>query len=78
MKRYLGAVPAIANLAVEIAGRWVTPPLEAGLLPGSYRTVLLRDGRLAERPVTVEELRAAEEIALVSSVRGWRSAVLVP
>lgn len=68
----------IANLAVLIDGRWVTPPLEAGLLPGSYRTVLIRDGTLTERPVTVEELRAADEVALVSSVRGWRSAVVVP
>jgi para-aminobenzoate synthetase/4-amino-4-deoxychorismate lyase len=68
----------IANLAVRVDGRWVTPPRESGLLPGSYREVLVRDGTLAERPVTIDELRAAEEIALVSSVRGWRSAVLVP
>ena len=68
----------IANLAVRIGGRWVTPPLEAGLLPGSYRTVLVRDGTLVERRVTVEEVRAADEIALVSSVRGWRPAVVVP
>jgi para-aminobenzoate synthetase/4-amino-4-deoxychorismate lyase len=40
--------------------------------------VLLREGRLAERPVTPDELRDAEELALVSSVRGWRTAVLVP
>jgi len=68
----------IANLAVRVDGRWVTPPLDAGLLPGCYRTVLVRDGTLAERPVTVEELRAADEVALVSSVRGWRSAMVVP
>ena len=68
----------IANLAVRLEGRWVTPPLESGLLPGTYRTVLVRDGTLAERPVTIEELRAAQELALVSSVRGWRAAELVP
>ncbi len=68
----------IANLAVRLEGRWVTPPLESGLLPGSYRTVLVRDGTLAERRVTIEELRAAPELALVSSVRGWRPAELVP
>jgi para-aminobenzoate synthetase/4-amino-4-deoxychorismate lyase len=68
----------IANLAARIGGRWVTPPLEAGLLPGSYRTVLLRDGTLVEQPITIGELRAAEEIALLSSVRGWRPAALVP
>jgi para-aminobenzoate synthetase/4-amino-4-deoxychorismate lyase len=56
----------------------VTPPIDAGLLAGTYRTVLLREGRLTERPVTPDQLRDAEELALVSSVRGWRTAVLVP
>ena len=68
----------IANLAVRLEGEWVTPPIDAGLLAGTYRTVLLREGRLAERPITPDELRGAEELALVSSVRGWRTAVLVP
>jgi para-aminobenzoate synthetase / 4-amino-4-deoxychorismate lyase len=68
----------IANLAVRLEGVWVTPPIDAGLLPGTYRTVLLREGRLIERPVTVDELRGAGELALVSSVLGWRPAVLVP
>jgi para-aminobenzoate synthetase/4-amino-4-deoxychorismate lyase len=67
----------IANLAVRFDGVWVTPPVDAGLLPGTYRTVLLREGRLIERLVTVDELRSAGELALVSSVRGWRPAVLV-
>jgi para-aminobenzoate synthetase/4-amino-4-deoxychorismate lyase len=68
----------IANLAVRLAGRWVTPPREAGLLGGTYREVLVREGWLEERPVTVAEARAAEGLALVSSVRGWRDAELVP
>ena len=68
----------IANLAVRLDGVWVTPPIDAGLLPGTYRTVLLREGRLIRRPVTVDELRGARELALVSSVRGWRPALLVP
>ena len=68
----------IANLAVRLGNRWLTPPREAGLLAGTYREVLLREGRLEERPISVEELRAAEGIALVSSVQGWREAVLVP
>ena len=67
----------IANLAVRLDGVWVTPPVDAGLLPGTYRNVLLRDGRMTERPVTVGELRGAGELALVSSVRGWRPAALV-
>ena len=68
----------IANLAVELNGRWVTPPIDSGLLPGTYRTVLLREGRLTERAVTGEELGRATAVALVSSARGWRPATLVP
>jgi para-aminobenzoate synthetase/4-amino-4-deoxychorismate lyase len=68
----------IANLAVRLGDVWVTPPIDAGLLPGTYRSVLLREGALIERPVTVDVFRGAEELALLSSVRGWRPAVLVP
>jgi len=68
----------IANLAVELDGAWVTPPLGSGLLPGTYRTVLLREGALSERAIAVEELEHATGIALVSSARGWRPATLVP
>lgn len=68
----------IANLAVRLGGGWVTPPRDAGLLGGTYREALVREGRLQERPVPIGTLRSAEAIALVSSVRGWREGVLVP
>ena len=67
----------IANVAVRIDGRWVTPPLDAGLLPGIGRAVALEEGRVVEGSVTIEEARSAEEIALISDARGWRRAVLV-
>ena len=67
-----------ANVAVVLGGTWVTPPLDAGLLPGTHRAALVGDGRVTERPVKVDELLGAAQIALMSSVRGWRSAVLVP
>ena len=67
----------IANLAFLAEGRWWTPPLAGGLLPGVRRAELLADGTLAERVVTREGLGSAEALALLSSVRGWRPAVLV-
>jgi para-aminobenzoate synthetase/4-amino-4-deoxychorismate lyase len=67
----------IANLAVRLDGVWWTPPIEDGLLPGTARAVLLRDRTLHERSISVEEVRSADELALVSSVRGWRPALLV-
>jgi para-aminobenzoate synthetase/4-amino-4-deoxychorismate lyase len=66
-----------ANLAVCLAGRWYTPPVTAGCLPGVERARLLAAGRLLERPLTVPELARADGLALVSSLRGWRPATLV-
>lgn len=62
------------NLAVRMGAAWYTPPLADGCLPGVGRRLLLERRVLAERPVTVAELQAADEIALVSSARGWRPA----
>ncbi|MGY1605781.1 aminodeoxychorismate synthase component I [Geodermatophilus sp. SYSU D00700] len=67
----------IANLAVRLDGAWWTPPLSAGLLPGVARGRLVEEGRLRERDLTPDDLRRAEALAVVSSLRGWRPAVLV-
>jgi para-aminobenzoate synthetase/4-amino-4-deoxychorismate lyase len=67
----------IANVVVEMdGGRW-TPPLACGLLPGVLRAELLREGSAAERVLTPADLRRADALWLVSSLRGWRRAVLV-
>jgi para-aminobenzoate synthetase/4-amino-4-deoxychorismate lyase len=67
----------IANVAARIEGRWITPPLEAGLLAGIGRAVALEEGRVVEGTVTIADARTAGELALISDVRGWRRAVLV-
>lgn len=67
----------IANVAVRVGDRWVTPPIEAGLLPGIGRAVALEQGILTEAAVTIDAVRSSEEVALVSDARGWRNAVLV-
>ncbi|WP_232807140.1 chorismate-binding protein [Geodermatophilus chilensis] len=66
-----------ANLAVRLDGRWWTPPQESGCLPGVERARLLGLGMLRERVVPVADLVRAEEVAVLSSLRGWRSATLV-
>ncbi len=66
----------IANLAVLLDGTWWTPPVSAGCLPGVERGRLLDEGVLLERELTPDDLRAAEGLAVVSSLRGWRDAVL--
>jgi para-aminobenzoate synthetase / 4-amino-4-deoxychorismate lyase len=61
----------IGNLAVEIHGSWWTPPIVAGLLPGTYRAELIADGRLRARPITIAELKAASRLARINALRGW-------
>jgi para-aminobenzoate synthetase/4-amino-4-deoxychorismate lyase len=65
-----------ANLAVRLDGQWWTPPLESGCLPGVERAGLVADGVLRERVLRPADLRRAEDLALVNSLRGWRSATL--
>jgi para-aminobenzoate synthetase/4-amino-4-deoxychorismate lyase len=67
----------IANVAVKLDGIWYTPPVEAGCLPGVYRAVLLKEGRLTERRIPVTDLERCDGIALLNSVRLWRPAFLV-
>ena len=64
------------NIAMLMEGRWVTPPLACGLLPGVGRALALREGRLAERVVRVDEVAAVEAWAFVNSLRGWIDATL--
>ena len=60
----------IGNLALRLDGRWCTPPVTAGLLPGVMRAHLLESGELVERPLTPADLARADAIELINSVRG--------
>jgi para-aminobenzoate synthetase/4-amino-4-deoxychorismate lyase len=64
------------NVALRIEGRWLTPPLRSGLLPGIARERLLREGRLHEAVLTREDLAGAEGLAFFNSLRGWLAATL--
>lgn len=66
-----------SNIVVKLDGQWLTPPVEAGLLAGTYREWLLKNGRIQARTIPIQDLHNAEEIALINSVRRWRTAVLI-
>ena len=67
----------VANLLYRIGDRWYTPPLSSGGLPGVGREVLVVGGEVSERVLPVCELATCDELAIVSSLRGRRSAELV-
>lgn len=60
----------IANLFARIGGRLVTPPLECGLLPGTYRAWMLETGQAAEAVIRKEDLQRCEQVLLANAVRG--------
>ena len=64
------------NVALLMDGRWVTPPLRCGLLGGIARANALRDGRVAEAVVRVDDLPRVQALAFVNSLRGWIAADL--
>jgi para-aminobenzoate synthetase/4-amino-4-deoxychorismate lyase len=66
-----------ANIVALIDGEWWTPPTSCGCLPGVERGRLLDTGAIRERVLTIDDLAAADGLAVISSLRGWREAVVV-
>ena len=67
-----------SSVFVRLQGRWYTPPLLAGVLPGVMRSVLLEDAAwsASERMLTLADLQQAEEIVVCNALRGALPAVL--
>jgi para-aminobenzoate synthetase/4-amino-4-deoxychorismate lyase len=65
------------NIAACLDGRWVTPQLRCGLLPGVGRLQALRSGRLTEGVVRLEDVARVSAWAFVNSLRGWIDATLI-
>jgi para-aminobenzoate synthetase/4-amino-4-deoxychorismate lyase len=61
---------AVTNVFARFGDRWVTPPTTDGLLPGVWRAWFLAHTGAEERSLTLEELLAADEVAVGNSVRG--------
>jgi len=62
----------IANLVARIDGELVTPPVNCGLLAGTFRAELIERGEITERIITIDDLPNAEALYLINSVQGWR------
>ena len=68
-----------SNVFVKLDGRWYTPPLSAGLLPGVMRQVLLDDQAMqaSERTLTRADLLRAQALVVCNALRGALPARLV-
>ena len=67
----------IGNLVVMLDGECVTPPARCGLLGGTFREALLARGHVCERVVKPDDVRRAEGLYMVNSVREWVSLTLI-
>lgn len=64
----------IANVIVNMNGELFTPPVDCGLLGGTYREYMLSRGQVKERKIKVSEITSTTEIMLINSVRRAYSA----
>jgi len=46
----------IANVVVQVNGRLYTPPVNSGLLPGTFRNSLIKQGKIQEKVITIAML----------------------
>jgi len=62
----------ITNVIIYSKGKYITPPVASGLLPGVMRQYLLESGtvQVIEKVLTREEIRSAEALFVCNSVRG--------
>jgi len=69
---------AISNIFIKSGKFYYTPPLACGLLNGVYRRYLLnKRPNIKEKVLTLKELKNADKIYLVNSVRGINKIDLV-
>ena len=59
----------LSNLAFLFDGTWFTPPITAGILPGTMRSLAIEKCDVQVRNVHITEVPQADEIFLLSSLK---------
>jgi len=62
----------IANIVIKIDDLLYTPPVQSGLLTGTFRQYLLDKGTIKEKVIYVDDLEKSEELFLINSVKKWQ------
>lgn len=66
----------ISNIVISWDGKLVTPPVQCGLLNGTYRSFLLEQNKIIEKTISLEEITKATKIYLINSVKKWQKVYL--
>ncbi|APC97206.1 chorismate-binding protein [Francisella frigiditurris] len=64
------------NIVIEINDKKYTPKLADGVLDGIYRKKLIESGEVSAKSISLEELKKADKIYIINSVRGMSLAYL--
>ncbi len=59
-----------SSVFVKLDGAWWTPPIDAGVLPGVIRAVLIEELDAQERTLTLCDLERAEDLLISNALRG--------
>lgn len=63
----------IGNLVLELDGQLVTPPIECGLLAGTFRAYLLETNQVIEKIVPIQRLKDCTKYYRINSIRRWET-----
>jgi para-aminobenzoate synthetase/4-amino-4-deoxychorismate lyase len=61
-----------SSIFIKSDNRWLTPPLQAGVLPGVMRSIILNDPKwnAHENNLSIDDMRNAKQIMLSNALRG--------
>jgi para-aminobenzoate synthetase / 4-amino-4-deoxychorismate lyase len=59
-----------SSVFVKRDGKWCTPPIDAGVLPGVMRAVLIEELGAVERTLTPDDLHNADDLLISNALRG--------
>ncbi|MCQ6276875.1 aminodeoxychorismate synthase component I [Bacillus sp. V3B] len=65
------------NVVLEIDGLLWTPPVDSGLLAGTFRERLIKNGEVQEKILTIADLKKSSRIWFINSVRKWLEVELI-
>jgi len=67
---------ARSNIIIKKDGKYYTPPVSCGLLDGIYRQYFIKNHSCEEKVLYLEDLKSADNIYCVNSVRGLKEVSL--
>ncbi|HEY2420247.1 MAG TPA: aminodeoxychorismate synthase component I [Neobacillus sp.] len=59
------------NVVLEMDGKLWTPPVNSGLLAGTFREMLIKKGEIHEKTLFLSDLKNCTKVWFINSIRKW-------